>query len=294
MLSALAMTAMLPRRWRGPAQLTLAVAELVVVLGPYRLSPVDLQPVLARLEPLRAYQRVVVLGETGVVAARLGPAIQVTHPGGFSSLLNRNYALLLTGAEPIATLRIDRAANPALPLLGVEAAFDEHLQQLAYPGLPGPPVWVARCAWPGGALQVREPNFPRDRCVTRAETLEPDPVQPPGPATLLQAGPGWMLAEAEGPGWLVTIHPWYPGWTARVDDETAEVTVLDGALAGVALADGTHRVRLQYRPAGLELGIALSAAVAAILVAWTAVRAAQSRPFATLAKWASRGRRPPR
>ena len=77
--------------------------------------------------------------------------------------------------------------------------------------------------------------------------------------------------EAEGPGWLVTVQPWYPGWAAWVNGRSVPVEVVDGALVGVPLPAGTHTVILRYTPAGFEQGLLLSlvAVLGTIALWWT-------------------------
>jgi uncharacterized membrane protein YfhO len=66
----------------------------------------------------------------------------------------------------------------------------------------------------------------------------------------------------------VTVQPWYPGWSATIDGNSASVEVIDGALVGVRIAAGHHRVNLNYLPAGLQLGAVVSACSAIVLLLW--------------------------
>jgi hypothetical protein len=61
------------------------------------------------------------------------------------------------------------------------------------------------------------------------------------------------------PGLLVVSQVWYRGWQASVDDRPAKLWRANGVLSGVYLEPGQHTVRLDYRPATLWIGIALSA-----------------------------------
>ncbi len=80
----------------------------------------------------------------------------------------------------------------------------------------------------------------------------------PGSAKIVAEGLGWVTVQAEGPGWLVTIRPWYPGWAATADGQALTVEPVDGALVGVALGPGQQTVTLRYWPAGLSRGLGLS------------------------------------
>src|SRR5439155_21816730 len=128
------------------------------------------------------------------------------------------------------------------PLRGVGAVFGPGMRLSATPEPPRPPAWVARCSWPGGAPEVRASGFPRLACITRAAATAPEEPVPPGPASVREARAGWLVVEAEGPGWLVTTQPWYPGWAAWLDGASATVEVVDGALVGLALPAGIHTV----------------------------------------------------
>jgi hypothetical protein len=186
--------------------------------------------------------------------------LHVTQPAGYEPLVSNAYATLVTGVDEPNTVvvRTLRADDPALSLLGVEAVFESGKPPAPPRESPRPAAWVARCVWPGAALQARAPDFPRDACITRGSATERDRPVPAGEATVLEARSGWLLARADGPGWLVTTQPWYPGWSARVDDAPAAVEAVDGALVGLPLPPGSHTVTLSYRPAWLEAGGAIS------------------------------------
>ena len=79
---------------------------------------------------------------------------------------------------------------------------------------------------------------------------------------------GWLSIQAEGPGWLVTYQPWYPGWTATVDGAPVATEPVDGALTGLSLPPGAHRIELSYRPAWLEIGAGVSLVAGLALLGW--------------------------
>jgi hypothetical protein len=283
LLALVGLAALLPGRWAPRAALALTVAELVMLLGPYRIRPTDPEAFLARAAPLRAYERAAVVGAADWDSAlsQFGPLWRVTLPGGYG-VFSHDYAVLVTGqARPhFLWVTVSRADDPALPLLGVQRVFQPGLRESMPLEAAKPPVWVARCSWPGGALQVRQAGFPRESCVAVAGSTLREPVVPPGPASLRGRGLNWLTAEATGPGWLVTTIPYYPGWSAEIDGVPATVEVVDGALVGLRLPAGPHLVSLRYRPAGLELGALLSLGTALVLVAlWRRDRpGAERRP----------------
>jgi hypothetical protein len=64
--------------------------------------------------------------------------------------------------------------------------------------------------------------------------------------------------SSAGPSLLVASFNAAPGWTVTVDGDPAHVVEPDGALLGVQVPGGTHRVRFEYFPPGLRSGAALS------------------------------------
>jgi hypothetical protein len=59
-------------------------------------------------------------------------------------------------------------------------------------------------------------------------------------------------------GLLVVSETFYPGWEATVDGKPQPIHEVFGALRGVVLAAGNHRVEMRYRPWVVTLGAALS------------------------------------
>ena len=76
---------------------------------------------------------------------------------------------------------------------------------------------------------------------------------------------GWRetrldLDGASEPSWLVLAETYaiYPGWSAEVDGEPAELWVANGCATALALPAGAREVILRYRPPGLVAGLGLS------------------------------------
>jgi hypothetical protein len=59
---------------------------------------------------------------------------------------------------------------------------------------------------------------------------------------------------------LVVSEPYYPGWTATVDDKPVPIVPTDLALTGVEIPPGAHRLVLAYRPWSIRAGIGMAAA----------------------------------
>ncbi|MGE0144724.1 MAG: hypothetical protein AB7I19_14440 [Planctomycetota bacterium] len=60
-------------------------------------------------------------------------------------------------------------------------------------------------------------------------------------------------------GWLVLADAHAPGWTCRVDGEVVPILPADVAVRAVALREGRHQVRFEYRALSLQLGLPLAA-----------------------------------
>jgi uncharacterized membrane protein YfhO len=72
----------------------------------------------------------------------------------------------------------------------------------------------------------------------------------------------------------------YPGWTAEVDGQPAEILAANYAVRAVPLASGAHRVVFSYRTPGLAAGawvsgLALFSTLGAGLVARASARRAR-------------------
>jgi uncharacterized membrane protein YfhO len=59
-------------------------------------------------------------------------------------------------------------------------------------------------------------------------------------------------------GLLVVSETFYPGWEAYVDGKPQPIYEVFGALRGVVLESGSHRVEMRYRPGVVTLGAAVS------------------------------------
>jgi hypothetical protein len=59
-------------------------------------------------------------------------------------------------------------------------------------------------------------------------------------------------------GLLVVSETFYPGWEATVDGQPSPIYEVFGALRGVVLEAGSHRVEMRYRPGVVTLGAWLS------------------------------------
>src|SRR5581483_5311061 len=240
---------------------------------PYRGELVNPADMVAEGAPLRGQARAVALGEGGAGLANYGPVLRVTQPGGYTSLLGAEYMMLLTGSvDAGVVLDVTRGDAPILYLLGYGVLVDREQGRVVLVNPPPPGAWVARCVWPGTAADVRAPSFPREDCVALQTAARPERPVPAGKARVERERAGEVVIAADGPGWLVTTQPWYPGWSATVDGAAAVAEPVDGALVGVRLPTGAHTVVVRYWPAGLLPGVVLSLVAALLLVVVGRVR----------------------
>jgi uncharacterized membrane protein YfhO len=95
----------------------------------------------------------------------------------------------------------------------------------------------------------------------------------------MQSWPGGMRISVTAPegGLLVVNDTYYPGWTASVDGVAAPILWANHLFMGVPLEPGTHTVLLEYRPAAIPLGIAISLATLILLCLLPLVRSCSAR-----------------
>lgn len=271
LLLGLAAITRLPGAWPKRGVIALAVLELALVLQPYWIEYADPGAIEQRAlsyggDPSRGEPEAGLVGDAAVLA-NYGPAVEVRQPGGYTSQFSAGYMELIAGyVNPSVVLNVEPGDERLLYLLGYPAVREVGSERVTVFDPPPPRAWVSGCTWPGGATEARDPAFPLTSCVTHPDAPAQDAVVPPGVAEVLDEGTGNMTLRAQGPGWLVTTIPWYPGWTAEVDGRGTDVEVLDGALVGVQLPPGDHVVALGYWPAGLTLGLIVTGLSALVVL----------------------------
>ena len=78
------------------------------------------------------------------------------------------------------------------------------------------------------------------------------------------------------PGVVVLADAFYPGWHATIDGAPASIVATNHLFRGVPAPAGTHRVRLEYRPASVTLG-AVASALGWLAIAGLGLRAVGTR-----------------
>ncbi len=104
---------------------------------------------------------------------------------------------------------------------------------------------------------IRNANIPLERCAG-ADRLQ-----------IIENRPGLTVVDAEFAcrGMIVLSDPYFPGWQASVDGRKMPIHEVYGALRGVVVEGGRHRIEMAYRPRSVYTGAAMTAAGAAFALA---------------------------
>jgi hypothetical protein len=78
----------------------------------------------------------------------------------------------------------------------------------------------------------------------------------------------YRIAMGQGRGYLLVADSWSPAWTATIDGEPAPILRADLAFRAVALPEGDHVVRFDYRPWSWQWGLPLLSMGAALTLLW--------------------------
>jgi hypothetical protein len=70
-----------------------------------------------------------------------------------------------------------------------------------------------------------------------------------------------VTVETTSRGWLVMPDVWYPGWKARIDDDSTELMHANFLFRAVEVPEGIHEVEVIYQPLSFYLGILISLVV---------------------------------
>ncbi|MCR4294205.1 MAG: YfhO family protein, partial [Elusimicrobia bacterium] len=135
-------------------------------------------------------------------------------------------------------------------------------------------VQAARAGTPEAVLAaVRAPGFDPSKLVWFDDGDAPSFPDVRGSARITADGANSVTVETEsdGPGWLVLLDGWFPGWEARVDGAPARVRRADYAFRAVRVPAGRSVVSFDYRPSSVGVGLILALLSAGLLsLAWFA------------------------
>jgi len=121
----------------------------------------------------------------------------------------------------------------------------------------------ARIATGDDALAtVQDPGFDATREVILAEGAARRARSAGGQARVTRFANDRVRIEADldGPGFVVLVDAYDPGWTAQVDGRPARVSCANLAFRAVEAASGRHVIEMTYRPRGLAWGAGLTVA----------------------------------
>ena len=282
------------RRW---APLAAAAFLLRTGLGVNPSAPAELlYPATPGIRALAAAQgqgRVFGLG--WALAPDTGMAFGLRDARGrdFASL--RRYEELVTGSAGSFDFYQTAAELPPSPaLLGISAVAATEKTAPAVPAgwtpsgegdllvfrppVPGRRalfVPAARTATPAQAFAaVRAPGFDPAALIWLDDWFEaPVTAGARGDARISSEASGEVNVEvlSDGPGWLLLLDTWYPGWRAEVNGRPAAVRRADYAFRAVPVPAGRSTVRFTYVPFSFWLGLAL-AALSALGLGWVWLR----------------------
>lgn len=109
----------------------------------------------------------------------------------------------------------------------------------------------------------------RKTAVVEGSPVEPEVPAAEGSAQVVSARGGFLdlRVQSRAGGFLVISEVWHPGWTALLDGrQPIQLYPTDLALMGVRLPPREHRLTLSMRPPGWDIGLAVSALSAIVLL----------------------------
>ena len=81
-----------------------------------------------------------------------------------------------------------------------------------------------------------------------------------------------LNVQTPSPTYLILSDVFYPGWTATIDDQPADVLPANFAFRAVRVPAGSHRVRMRFEPASWSWGLIISSITGAGLLVWIGLR----------------------
>lgn len=293
--SAVALSLLASPKWRRWAPLFAALFLLRVDLGVNPTAPANLlyppTPGTEALSALQGEGRVFGLGSALAPDAGMPLGLRDARGRDFAGL--RRYEELVTGrAGDFGFFERGDTLPPTAPLLAVSALAATPATLAAVPEgwapvsggdllvfrAPGPgrralfvPSAVTRLP-PQALAMVRAPGFdPAETVVLDDWFTAPVTAGAHGDAHIAYEESGEVIVSvhADGPGWLLLLDSWYPGWRAEVNGVATAVRRGDYAFRAVAVPKGESLVRFHFVPFSFWIGLALAALSAAGLgLAW--------------------------
>lgn len=285
-LEACAAAALVARpAWRRWAPAVAGVFLLRLAAGVNPTAPAALlypaTPSLAQLARAAGSARVFALGSALPPDTGMALGLRDARGQDFASL--SRYERLVTGGVGDFGFYGAGPSLPATPRLLAISAYAEGADTTAVT----PPGWTRV---DDGDLRVYRADAPASRALFVPESLPVaeddalraarDPRFDPAHAVLLddwftvptasrargtarivrdEADHVVVAVESDGPGWLLLLDSWYPGWRARVDGRLSPLRRADYVFRAVAVPAGRSTVSFDYVPFSLTAGFLLAA-----------------------------------
>lgn len=231
-------------------------------------------PAVLELKAAAGEGRAFALGRA--LEPNLGMPFRIRDARGRDFTTPRRYEEIVTGAAGSFDFYSgagEAPANPALLAVGAILTPDGVLRSPA-PARRALFVPAARAGTPEEVLAaVRAPGFDPAKLVWLDDGDAPSFPAVRGTARITADGANSVVVETEagGPGWLVLLDGWFPGWEATVDGAPVPVRRADYAFRAVRVPAGRSVARFDYRPASVGVGLILALLSAVLLsLAWFA------------------------
>lgn len=175
--------------------------------------------------------------------------------------------LRLGAVANVLALRPAKWWNDLVPVTTLPGLFEEPIRVFRVPD-PFPRAYVVGQALLADgdealAAALSDPAFDPRRSVLLATGHALTPVAPfAGSAHILERRADRVVVDAElsGPGYLVLVDAYDPGWRARVDGREVPLLRANLAFRAAQVPEGRHRVEFLFRPRSVVFGLAVSAA----------------------------------
>jgi hypothetical protein len=249
-------------------------------------------PALAAMKGAAGEGRVFALGHA--LEPDLGMPLRLRDARGRDFTVPRRYERLVAGPGPGAGFDFYSGAaelppNPALLGVGVLGATEKtaaavprawkkiHEGDLYVFTSPAPArrALFVPSARAGGEEEVlaavRAPGFDPSRLAWFDDGAAASFPPAKGGARVVDDGVNSVsvAVESSGPGWLVLLDGWFPGWEAALDGKPVPLRRADYAFRAVAVPAGKSLVRFDYRPKSVRLGLLLALLAAlGLAAAW--------------------------
>jgi hypothetical protein len=125
--------------------------------------------------------------------------------------------------------------------------------------------WVSSACWLADSATLEtamlNPTWnPEQQVLLRGSGDCPPPPEVASVPAVVQDQPNATQVELNAPadGWLVLADTFYPGWVARIGDQTVPIERANGAFRAVAVTAGAQTIHFDYRPQWPLPGIVIS------------------------------------